>query len=737
MEDMIFANPNKNINDEMQVIRSRNLGLRVVRSLGLELQYYNLGSVRVTLVKSSESPFTLKILGLRDSASGFRMPVKYLNEREFKLGDDPKPLPFGQPFETSEGRFLMERNRTGMDIGAFVKSDFIVEYVNASSRTDQMVANIFAVPSGESNNIMQLTYESENPKVGAEILNQWMREYQLAGLEEKRLAAENTLAFINQQLESANDELGSVEKNIMGIRQRNKVFSPELQSEQILSAISETEKEITKLGVQQKIVDNLISYVGDTRNPYRQVGTILGIEEPTLAAQVIEFNNLQVQRETILKTTTRSNPMVVSMETAIEKLRTDILQNLRNVRQGISLTARSFSNRNQEITREVYMMPAKEREILDVSRRQKILEQLYSFLLEKKLETSILSASTISNAKIIEYARPAGLLVSPNSKVTYIIALLLGLGIPILILFLIEYLNDRVRGRFDVTRVTQVPIIGEVSHSEEPKTLVVSRTSRRFISEQFRIIRTNIKYVIPSEDKMVFLVTSSTSGEGKSFVSTNLGAVMALSGKRTVILEFDIRKPKIMSGLGLPRSDGLTNYLIGNARLEDLPVPVPEVENLFVIPCGPIPPNPSELILDGRMNDLFAGLKDAFDVVVIDTAPVGLVGDAMVLGKYADATLYVVRHNYTFKKQLVMVEEIYKNKRLPKMSLVLNDIDIQAGYGGYYGYGGYGYSGYGYGQGSEYFDDGKKRGRRRKSVTDLLMDPLMKLLNVQKIKPRR
>jgi hypothetical protein len=260
-------------------------------------------------------------------------------------------------------------------------------------------------------------------------------------------------------------------------------------------------------------------------------------------------------------------------------LRTDILQNLRNVRQGISLTARSFSNRNQEITREVYMMPAKEREILDVSRRQKILEQLYSFLLEKKLETSILSASTISNAKIIEYARPAGLLVSPNSKVTYIIALLLGLGIPILILFLIEYLNDRVRGRFDVTRVTQVPIIGEVSHSEEPKTLVVSRTSRRFISEQFRIIRTNIKYVIPSEDKMVFLVTSSTSGEGKSFVSTNLGAVMALSGKRTVILEFDIRKPKIMSGLGLPRSDGLTNYLIGNARLEDLPVPVPEEED--------------------------------------------------------------------------------------------------------------------------------------------------------------
>lgn len=733
MEDMIFANPNKNINDEIQVVRSRSMSRRVVRSLGLEVMYYNQGSVRLTLLKPSESPFALKVISLKDSMAYMRMSVTYLSEKEFQLEDDRTKIAFGQPFETSYGRFILMS--TGVDIRGFARNEFIIEYLNTDSRAEQLMASIFPVQSGESNNIMQLTYESENPKLGSEILNQWMKEYQLAGLDEKKLAAENTLAFINQQLESANDELGSVEKNMMGIRQRNKIFNPSFQSEQIISAINDTEKEIARLGVQQMIVDNLITYVGDTRSPYRQVGTVLGIEEPTLATQVIEFNNLQVQRETLLKTTTRSNPMLIGLETAIEKLRTDILQNLRNIRQGISLTSRSLTNKNQEITREVYLLPAKEMEILDVSRRQKILEQLYSFLLEKKLETSIVSASTISNAKIIEYATPSGLLVSPNRKSTYLIALILGLGIPALVIFLLEYLNDRVRGRIDVSRVTEVPIIGEVSHSEEGNTLVVSKTSRRFIAEQFRIIRTNIEYVLPNEQKAVFLVTSSTSGEGKSFISTNLGAVMALAGKKTAILEFDIRKPKILSGLGIPKRTGLTNYLIGNAKLEDLPIPVPGAENLFVVPCGPIPPNPSELILDERLDTFFITLKEMFDVLIIDTAPVGLVGDAMVLGKHADATFYVVRHNYTFKKQLVMLDDIYTNKRLPRMSIVLNDIDIQAGYGGYYGYGGYGYSGYGYGQGAEYFEDKKKKGRE--TLWAMLTKPLMRVLNVQKVKKRR
>jgi len=452
-------------------------------------------------------------------------------------------------------------------------------------------------------------------------------------------------------------------------------------------------------------VDNLIAYITDTRNPYRQVGSILGIEEPSLMYQMGEFNRLQVERETILKTTTRTNPMVVNLETAIEKLRIDILQNLKNVRQTYLLSLNNLASRNREAGREISQIPGKEKQLLDITRRQKILEELYSFLLQKKLETSIGSASTISNVKVIEPAMASGGPVMPNRKSTFTMAFFLGLLIPSLIIFLLEFLNDKVKSREDVQKATQAPIIGEVGHSEEKSPLVVSRTSRRFIAEQFRIIRTNLQYILPKQEKAVILVTSSTSGEGKSFISTNIGAVLALAGKKTAILEFDIRKPKIMSGLNLAKKSGITNYIIGKAAIEDLPVPVPGIDNLFVIPCGPVPPNPAELLLDERLEEMMLKLKAEFDILIIDTAPVGLVSDAVMLGKYADAALYVIRHDYTYKKQLQLLNEIYANKRLPKISLVINDIKAKGGYGRYYGYGGYGYTGYGYGYGNEYFED--------------------------------
>jgi capsular exopolysaccharide synthesis family protein len=411
---------------------------------------------------------------------------------------------------------------------------------------------------------------------------------------------------------------------------------------------------------------------------------------------------------------------VVNIETALEKMRIDIVQNLRNVRQAYQITLKGLAAKSSQANSEISQLPGRERDLLEITRKQRILQELYSFLLEKRLETSIGAASTLSNVKFVEYAKASTVPIRPNRKGAYLTALFLGLAIPSLIIFLVmEYLNDKVRGRQDVVRMTDAPIIGEVSHSDENSPLVVHQKSRKFIAEQFRIIRTNLQYILPDQGKSVILITSSTSGEGKSFISTNMGAVIALSGKKTAILEFDIRKPKIMSGLGLPKRHGMTNYLIGGISLEELPVPVPGVENLFVIPCGPVPPNPSELIMDRRLDDLMARLKADFDVLIIDTAPVGLVSDGVLLGRFADACLYVVRHEYTFKKQLQMLDEYYRQKRLPRMCLVLNDINVQAGYGRYYGYGGYGYGSYGYGYGSTYFDDKKARSGIMKRIMDL------------------
>jgi capsular exopolysaccharide synthesis family protein len=541
-------------------------------------------------------------------------------------------------------------------------------------------------------------------------------------LEENKQSAENTLSFINEQLNEVNDELAKVEGNLQRSREKNMVINVEAQSQKVFDAINDLDKEIVQQSVQLELVENLIRYITDESQPYRQVGSLLGLQEPSLAAQINEFNRLQVERETMLKTTTRANPMIQNMETTISRLRQDIRQNLNNIRQGLRLTVGNLTARNQLVGKEISRLPAKEKEMLDIARRQKILEQVYSFLMEKKVETSISSASTLSNVKVLESAQASNIPIRPNKKASYITAFLLGFGIPVFIVFLLEYLNDKVKGRQDVMRNTSAPIIGELGHSQDEGTLVVSPTSRKFIAEQFRIIRTNLKYFLPNPDKAVILVTSSTSGEGKSFISTNMGAVVALSGKRTVILEFDIRKPRILSGLGMHKREGITNHVIGRVEYEELSVPVPGIENLFVIACGPIPPNPSELLLDPRLDAFIQRVREDYDVVIMDTAPVGLVGDAVVLGKHADASLYVVRHNYTFKKQLQLLDDIYTNRRLPRMSLVLNDIQAKTGgYGGYYGYGGYGYGAYGSSYGSNYFEaDKRKRQRGRKLIQSIL-----------------
>jgi tyrosine-protein kinase Etk/Wzc len=279
------------------------------------------------------------------------------------------------------------------------------------------------------------------------------------------------------------------------------------------------------------------------------------------------------------------------------------------------------------------------------------------------------------------------------------------MGLPALIIFVGEVLNDKISTRFDIERLTQAPILGEIGHSFADSTLIVSKTSRTMVAEQFRIIRSNLQYVVNKPDKSVILVTSSFSGEGKSFISTNMAAVLALAGKKTIILEFDIRKPKVLSGLHITKRPGITNYLMGKATIEELITPVPEYEHLYVLSCGPIPPNPSEMLLDTKVAELFEKVGKMFEVIVIDTAPVGMVSDALTLSKFADCTLYLVRQGHTFKKQIALIDELYRESKLPKVSIVINDVKNKPGYG-YYGYGRYGY-GYGYGYGSSYYEEEK------------------------------
>jgi tyrosine-protein kinase Etk/Wzc len=690
------------LNDEMEIIRSRSMAARVVKSLGLQKRYSNKGNVRSSIVHEQDMPFITDILSIKDSAIGFSVTIKIIDEKRFVINSETKDYFFNQSIDLGTAQIkLIKTNRS---VQAFSSNEFIVSWVPVESMAAGLSGGVGVAQSGDYNsNVLNISYLSENIKSAIEIVNGFMTEYQKSGLEDKQQIAKNTLSFIDDQLTAVKEDLGGVEKNLQSFQEKNRVFAPEQESELFVTELTESNRQLMDNGLKLKVVEYLSNYVSDKRNPYRQVSSTLGIEEPSFAGQVLEFNKLQLERETIIKTTTEANPIVKNLDAGIEKLRNDMIETLGNIRNTYKMALLDINKKNSEANSQIRKLPGKQKQLLEVTRQQKILAELYSFLLQKRLETSISSASTISNIKVLEPASSSYSPVAPNRKALYIIFLVIGLAIPVGIIFLIEYLNDKVKGRTDIERITDAPILGEVGHAEEGGALVVTKNNRHFIAEQFRIIRSNFQYILPKVEKPVMMVTSSFSGEGKSFISTNLGAVLAISGKRTVILEFDIRKPKIMEGLGLHERKGITNYIVGNLSLSEIVYPVPGQENLFVIPCGPVPPNPSEMLLDEKVSSLFADLKKQFDIVIIDTAPVGLVSDAVTLGAYANACMYIVRHNYTFKKQVQLIDELYRSKKIPHIAIIINDINTQAGYGSYYGYGNYGY-GYGYGSGSDYFD---------------------------------
>jgi tyrosine-protein kinase Etk/Wzc len=415
-----------------------------------------------------------------------------------------------------------------------------------------------------------------------------------------------------------------------------------------------------------------------------------------LAALVGEYNQLQLRRESELKTNSPQHPSIKILENQIERLRLSLVENLNNIYQSADRIAAKLRGEYNSARGYLKTVPQKQRTLNEIMRQQGIKEKLYLFLLQKREESAITRASAVGTSTPIDPAVSRNTPVSPNTTNIYRIAFVIGLIVPLAFIYIRDLLNDKLVTRTDLTKATNAPIMGEVAHHVSmTRKFVVGMQDRSILAEQFRILRTNLQFLLahaPSKNPVV-LVTSSIAGEGKTFCSMNMAAVWAVAGKKTVILELDLRKPKISKALGLQRDIGITNYILGNTPKEELPQLNSEVPNLYIIGAGPIPPNPSEMIMDKKMDELFTYLRANFDVIIIDSAPVGLVSDSKILARFADATLYVVRQRYTVKKQIAFVDDLYTKEILPNMGLIVNDVKI-GGANSYYGYG-YGY-GYGY-----------------------------------------
>ncbi len=697
----IFGNKSSNIQSEIEVLKSRPLMERVIKKAELQFSYFVKGKIK-TLNIYKQGPFLVDAFQITDSSNSFSLKIKFLNDHEFRVNDDNTIVSFGQVFKNAFGVFRLVRNPYGA-----VSKDYSVTWQPAFALAGAFAGALQIVPKTAGTGILSINMQTPNAQLGADIINTLMEEYGDYSIEQKKQSSDQILEFIDARLVDYGHKLDSVQKIQQDYEQKYNLIDVDAQSSNYFANISDADKTTYEQSLELNAVDMVDDYLSDKKYEFGKVivPSSLTLDDPTLGGLISSYNTAQLERQQLLDANVPAdNPAVIEANGQIEKLRISIRENLKNIKASLNSTIARLRQRSSENEAQLKTMPVRVKELAEIKEEVEALRTLYKFLQEHKEETAISRASTISNSAVVDRSFATTVPIKPNRRSIQILAILLGLGLPALFIFVGEILNDKVTTRIDIEKITTAPILGEIGHSYSEKVLMVNKTTRSMVAEQFRIIRSNLQYILSTKaEKSVLLVTSSFSGEGKSFVSTNMGAVLALAGKKTVILEFDIRKPKVISGLGMSKGPGITNYLVGKATLEDIIRPVPDQENLFIIGCGPVPPNPAELLLDQRVEDMFIWLRQNFDVVLIDTAPVGMVSDAMTLSKFADSTLYLVRQGHTFKKQVALIDEFYQANKLPKVSIIINDVKMKPGYG-YYGYGRYGY-GYGYGYGSYYEEE--------------------------------
>jgi tyrosine-protein kinase Etk/Wzc len=704
-EDIFNAKNVSDIQSEIEILKSQALMEKVVDSVNLQTNYFAVGKIK-TLNIYTACPFRLNIIKLTDSFRSFKMNVTFPEEDEFRVNKESTRFKFGDVFENAYGLFTLSKT-----YGSVEGKEFNVEWRSTPEQASIYAPMIRVAPKIAGTGIYNIQVDYTNSPLAADIINALMLKYKDASIDDKNATIKQRLDYIIGQLVRIDRDLDSIEaKRIIYVNENN-LLGYESQLASYFKIQTESDEQIQNQRQQLVIIDMMTAYLNDSMNNFERTPSALSISDETLSAMVTSYNLMQLERKKMLEQKIpEENPQILAKNAELEKLRKSILEAFKNVRVAYHSSIDDFYKRGSAAIFKQKEMPAKIQRLLEMERERDSKLALYKFLQEQREETAMQQAATVSNSKVLSVAYPTNTPIRPNKRAIQLLAIILGIGLPAMYIFFQEIVNDKVNTRYDIEKLTTASVLGEVGHSYSSSSMIVSKTNRSMVSEQFRIIRSNLQYVLNKVEKPVIMITSSFSAEGKSFITTNLGGVMALAGKKTVMLEFDIRKPKLFSGMKLNSKQGITNFLVGKAEMADLPIKIPGFDNLYAISCGPVPPNPSELLLDSRVAEMFEWLRANFDVIIIDTAPVGMVSDAMTLGKFADTTLYVVRQGYTYKKQVSLIDEFYHENRLPKISIVINDVKLKPGYG-YYGYGRYGY-GYGYGGGYYEVEEGADMPKR-------------------------
>ena len=718
-----FVSSSSNVDNEIEVLRSKSLSREVVNNLGLFVTYmdedefpskelYHTSPVLVSLThqEADKLPGRMEINMILQPTGALGVQIT-VGEKEYRKQFDKLPA----VFPTDEGTVAFFANNDTLSavcpenitkerhITAFINRPFSVlkEYVNSLS----------IAPTSKTTSVVVISLENTNTRRGRDYINKLLEMYNINANNDKNEVAQKTAEFIDERIGIISKELGSTEQDLENFKRSAGITDLSSEAQIALTGNAEYEKKRVENQTQINLVMDLQRYMKG--NEYEVLPSNIGLQDAASAGAIDRYNQMLVERKRLLRTSTENNPTIINLDTSIRAMRTNVQATLDATLKGLQITKEDLAREASRYSRRINDAPTQERQFVSIARQQEIKSGLYLMLLQKREENAITLAATANNAKIIDEALADDNPISPKKMLVYLAALVLGVGLPVGVIYLIGLTKFKIEGRADVEKLTSLPVVGDIPLADEKTgSIAVFENQNNLMSETFRNVRTNLQFMLEN-GKNVILVTSTISGEGKSFISANLAISLSLLGKKVVIVGLDIRKPGLNKVFNIPKKEhGSTQYLTNTtANLMDFVQPSDINKNLFILPGGTVPPNPTELLARGGLEKAIETLKANFDYVILDTAPVGMVTDTLLIGRVADLSVYVCRADYTHKAEFTLINELAENNKLPNLCIAINGLDLNSRkYGYYYGYGKYGkYYGYGkrYGYGYGY---GEKHG---------------------------
>ena len=716
----------QNIDNELEVLRSKTLVKEVINLLNLYVSYtdedgfpsknmYKTSPVLVSLTPQEAEKLTdpMVVEMALYGEGGLEVNVT-VGDKEYQKHFEKLPAVF--PMDEGTLAFFQSPDSLSLKKDTMEASSNI-RHITAKIKSPMKVArayceNLKIEPTSKTTSVAVISLKNSSLQRGQDFINQLLEMYNRNTNNDKNEIAQKTAEFIDERINIISKELGSTEANLENFKRNAGITDLTSEAQIALTGNAEYEKKRVENRTQISLIEDLRKYIRG--NEYEVLPGNIGLQDPGLVATIERYNEMLVERKRLLRTSTENNPTIINLDTSIRAMKSNVQATLDGSLKGLLITKADLEREASRFSRRISDAPGQERQFVSIARQQEIKAGLYLMLLQKREENAIALAATANNAKIIDEAIADDIPVSPKRRMIYLIALVLGIGIPVGIIYLIGLTKFKLEGRADVVKLTTIPIVGDIPLTDEKNekdgSIAVFENQNNLMSETFRNIRTNLQFMLQN-DKKVILVTSTVSGEGKSFISANLAISLSLLGKKVVIVGLDIRKPGLNKVFRLSTKEkGITLYLANpETDLMSLVQPSDINQNLYILPGGTVPPNPTELLARDGLDKAIEILKKSFDYVVLDTAPVGMVTDTLLIGRVADLSVYVCRADYTHKVEYTLINELAEEKKLPNLCTVINGVDLKRRkYGYYYGYGKYGkyygYGkryGYGYGYGQE------------------------------------